>query len=506
LVVEDNPDDEELVLEHLRSEGWSPEHVRVQTPEAFLEALAREGGWDVVLSDYMMPRFDAREALSLLRARDQDTPFILVSGSVGEEVAVEAMRAGAQDFFPKGNITRLSAAVEREVREAQVRRERRRALAALREAERTSRLLVDSLRDRALVLLTPEGRVANWNRGAARLTGYAAAEALGSHLSRFYAEEARAAGEPEAHLAAARAGGAVSVEGWRLRSDGSRFWAESTIEAVREGEGGDGGAGGGAQGFSLLVSDTSERKRLVDALQEAVRVREDFLSIAGHELRTPLTSLLLHVQSLQRAAHGAPPDAPLLGDLRPGQLESRLGVVVRQAHRLIQLVQTLLDVTRLSSGPLVLMHEPVDLRALVSAVVEEWSESAARMQAPLHLTAPAPLHGRFDRLRLEGAVTQLLSNAVKYGAGKPVEVSLRAEEGGGWARLVVRDRGIGISAEDQARIFHRFERAVPDVHYGGFGLGLWIVRQVVEAHGGGISVESAPGAGAAFSVRLPLGG
>jgi signal transduction histidine kinase len=229
--------------------------------------------------------------------------------------------------------------------------------------------------------------------------------------------------------------------------------------------------------------------------QEALRLREEFLAVASHELKTPITSLHLDMEMIRRML-GAP-EVELRTGLRP-----RLERMVRQTGRLTALVNSLLDVSRLSSGRLELQRTEVELGELVHEVAERLSPEAARAGCALQVEIREPARGQWDRLRLEQVVTNLLGNALKYGAGAPVE--LRVEAGDGQARLVVRDHGIGIPREAQERIFQRFERAVPSHHFGGLGLGLYIVRYIIEAHGGTIGVESTPGQGSTFTVTLPL--
>jgi signal transduction histidine kinase len=248
------------------------------------------------------------------------------------------------------------------------------------------------------------------------------------------------------------------------------------------------------QRAKALESEIEHRKRIEQELVKALRMRDDFLSIAGHELRTPLTALQLQIHSLLSMVHqGSDP-----------RLKEKLERAGRQTERLASLTEGLLDVARLSTGRLTLQPEECDLSALVRDVVERCSETVAQAGCPLRVLVEEQVIGQWDRLRLEQVVTNLLSNALKYGAGKPVEVLVKAAKDR--ARLAVRDNGLGIALEDQARIFDRFERAVSLRHYGGLGLGLWITRQIVEAHGGVIRVESEPGSGATFTVELPYTG
>ncbi|HEX8538104.1 MAG TPA: ATP-binding protein [Cystobacter sp.] len=244
------------------------------------------------------------------------------------------------------------------------------------------------------------------------------------------------------------------------------------------------------QRAQVLESEIEHRKRIEQELLEALRLRDDFLSVAGHELRTPLTILQLHVHSLLGMAK----------ERRDELLKEKLEKARRQTDRLTALTDELLDVARLSTGQLTIRQEECDLSALVRDVLDRCTEAVVRSECQLQVDVDAHVRGFWDCSRLEQVVTNLLSNALKYGAGKPVEVRVTADKGR--ARLIVRDNGIGIPLKDQVRIFGRFERAVSSRNYSGLGLGLWICRQVVEAHGGVIRVESEPGNGATFIVEL----
>jgi signal transduction histidine kinase len=255
-----------------------------------------------------------------------------------------------------------------------------------------------------------------------------------------------------------------------------------------------------AENFSRIAALSEEQGRLYRAEQEAVRRRDDFLSIAAHELKTPLTSLQLHIQGLQSQVR-----ASTQKPLSPEKLTAKLESAYSQTQRLGRLVNDLLDISRIAQGQLHIKLEDVDLVALVRGQLERSREALTRAECPaqLHATAPAMV-GRWDAMRLEQVVGNLLANAMKYGAGKPIDLSL--EDRDGLVRLKVRDCGIGIAEEDRERIFERFERAVSVRHYGGFGLGLWIVREIVQALGGTIAVESTPGQGSTFTVSLPRSG
>ncbi|MCP3136641.1 ATP-binding protein [Pyxidicoccus sp. QH1ED-7-1] len=239
-----------------------------------------------------------------------------------------------------------------------------------------------------------------------------------------------------------------------------------------------------------------DNARLYQEAREAIRLRDEFMSIASHELKTPLTPLSLKLQALAR-------ELSRHSDAVPRRVvESYVEVGTRQVKKLSELVGDLLDVSRIAAGRLTLELEDVELGGLVREVMARYEPHAARAGSTLRLEgADGPINGRWDRLRLEQVVTNLVDNAVKYGNGRPIHVSLGALSSG--VRLSVRDEGIGIDPEHLPRLFGRFERAVSERHYGGLGLGLYITRTLVEAQGGCVRVESQPGLGSTFTVELP---
>jgi PAS domain S-box-containing protein len=357
------------------------------------------------------------------------------------------------------------------------------------------RLLIASVTDYAILTLDERGCIASWNLGAERIKGFRAEEILGQHFSRFYPPEDVARGKPQWELETAVRVGRFEEEGWRVRKDGTRFWANVVITALFD-------EGGQLRGFGKVTRDFTQRKadeerRELERLREALRTRDEFLSIASHELKTPLTPLQLKLATLKRLAESHP-EALLSGERLTRELET----ASRHVSRLANLIEDLLDVSRISVGTLSLTREPVDLCAITREVILRHAPQAVQKGCRVDMEAPVPVEGMWDRRRLDQAVTNLITNALKYGAGKPVHVRVVSENG--VAVLTVRDEGIGIASEHHARIFDRFMRAVPERNYGGLGLGLFITQQIVDAHRGNIEVQSEPGAGAAFTVRLPL--
>jgi signal transduction histidine kinase len=242
-----------------------------------------------------------------------------------------------------------------------------------------------------------------------------------------------------------------------------------------------------------------ERERLLTVAQRAIHVRDDFLALAAHELRTPCTSLQLAVQALSRS--GA---LDSLGKEASAGVRGFVGTIERQVSNLNHLVDRLLDALCIVGGELTVGRQEVDLADVARTAIAQLAQPLRVSGSALTLDAPAPVVGSWDRASLEQVATHLLSNAIKYGEGAPVEILVRAQDSA--AQLVVRDHGIGIPLADQARIFGRFERAVPLRHYGGLGLGLYITQRIVEQLGGTVTCESAPGKGSTFTVTLPREG
>jgi signal transduction histidine kinase len=247
----------------------------------------------------------------------------------------------------------------------------------------------------------------------------------------------------------------------------------------------------GKPSIGVIVTDLSERKRQEEA-EAAVRMRDEFLAIASHELRTPLSTLVLRLGLLERHA--------ISGDMN--QVQTSVNRAKEQTERMRRLVDRLLDVSQLAEGRLKLELAHGDLSEVVKEAVERFSEVASHAKCELRVTAPSNILTRIDRFRLDEAIGNVISNAIKYGAGKPVDIELKSKANK--ATLIVQDRGIGIPEEDLSRVFGRFERTSISHNYGGLGLGLYIAKQVIEQHKGSIRAENRSGGGARIVIELPL--
>jgi signal transduction histidine kinase len=244
-----------------------------------------------------------------------------------------------------------------------------------------------------------------------------------------------------------------------------------------------------AEELAGRVSAALENAQLYRKAEEALRVRDEFLSVAAHEIRGPVTSIHLAAQMLNVHEAAAP------------QRARATSIILREDRRLSRFVDELLDVGRIRAGRFHFDFEEVDLAQVARDVVARLGPELAASGSSISLTAPSEVPGTWDRMRLEQLIGNLLSNAIKFGGGEPIEVRVAAAED--WAEVEVNDHGIGISEDLQEQIFRPFERGVSSRHYGGLGLGLYIVRQIAEGHGGKVRVRSQPGEGSTFLVRLP---
>jgi PAS domain S-box-containing protein len=369
--------------------------------------------------------------------------------------------------------------------------DQKRAEQLAREGEQRLRLLIDNARDYAIYTLDPNGAVTSWNQGAVRLKGYSAEEVIGKHFSCFYTPEDLVAEKPQRLLATASAEGRVEDEGWRVRKDGSRFWASAVINSIRD----DAGA---LLGFAKITRDLTERRRAEDdrvllaQTGEALRVRDEILSFASHEMRTPLASLNLQLEMLRR-------DRNALSAPNQKEILERMD---RAYARMVELVESFLQYSRLQ-GRIILKTESVDLNALATEVVEELRPQAQRKGIGLVLKpAGGACSIESDQRFLRLILVNLIGNAIKFSDRGNVEVSLAAQDGE--RRVAVRDHGPGIAIADQMRIFEPFERgeAISNKHIPGVGLGLALVKRMSDAIGAKIELESQLGAGSTFTLVM----
>ena len=384
----------------------------------------------------------------------------------------------------------------------------------------TYRLLVQEVKEYAIFMLDPNGIILTWNAGAQRLKGWSAGEIIGRHFSTFYSQEDIAGRKPERVLETAIAVGRVEDEGWRLRKDGSRFWANVVITALRD-------SSGKLQGFGKVTRDMTERRRneeelrhtaerlkqmrddleirvasrtaelsqTIRDLEQANRIKDEFLATLSHELRTPLTAIVGWVQMLRTGA------------LSEDKTSKAMEVIDRNLTLQMKLIDDLLNISRIVSGKLKLEMQLANPAAIVQDALESVRPSIIAKELHLDVSFDEMLGPlRLDPARFQQIVWNLLSNAVKFTPRRGA-IRLVMERRNSEAVLKVSDTGEGIEPDFIPFVFDRFRQADSSRSrkHGGLGLGLSIVRHLVELHGGSVSVESpGKGQGSTFAVHLPI--
>jgi PAS domain S-box-containing protein len=500
LLVDDRKENLEVLRHTLSSPGY--ELVMAQNgEEALRKALVDD--FACIVLDVLLPGMDGFEIATLIKSRErsQHTPILFLTASAHDmRFIYRAYAVGGVDYMVKpidpdvlrakiaifADLYRKDLRIRRQaeaLREAD-RRQRERELAELRRtSDEHYRNLADAVP--CIVWTTDEhGALTYVNRLWTDYTGVSARDTLGwnwidvihpDDISRF-----------ESGWRSAISNRAVYTAECRIRraSDGQFRWhlcyAVPEIDSERDLVG----------GWLATLTDTED-------LRQAIMARDEFLAVASHELRTPLSTLAFVVHGVKALAERdePPPRVPLIDKMRTAE---------RQIGRLEKLIATLLDVTRITGRRMVLEPVDCDLSHLAREVTNRLREEAERAGCSLELRAPFSVRSRCDPFRLDQVLTNLITNAVRHGAGKPIQVSV--EEDGGMVRLSVTDSGEGISAEDLPRLFGRFERGSSTSARSGLGLGLFISRHIVQAHGGDIAVETEPGRGASFRVEIPRKG
>jgi PAS domain S-box-containing protein len=357
----------------------------------------------------------------------------------------------------------------------------------LRESEEGFRLLVDSIRDYAIFMLDPSGRVMSWNAGAERIKGYKAAEIIGHHFSRFYTIADIEAEEPGRALRDAMRHGSTEKEGWRVRKDGSRFWANVVITALFD-------VTGEHRGFAKITRDLTQRRQ-IEALEQTNRRVNEFLAMLAHELRNPLAPIRNAISVMHRA-----------GTMDATAAWAR-DVIDRQTTHLTRLVDDLLDISRITSGKITLRCQPVDVNEVVARAVEVARPIIDQKHHALTvIAAPQPVMVDADATRLAQIIVNLLNNAAKYTPehGR-IRLSVASDEE--IAIATVQDNGVGIPPPLLPHVFDLFAQGDRSTGRsdGGLGIGLSLARRLVELHRGTIHAKSdGPDLGSEFTMRLPL--
>lgn len=495
LLVEDSRLDAELLRLQLER-TWPHVRLEVQRDEPGFLAALDAGGWDVILSDYELPGFTGADLLDHRNRLAPDTPFIFVSGVIGEDNAVELLKRGATDYVGKGRLERLAPVLRRALREVEERRARDAAERQLRQADLRFARVVESLHDYAVIVLDEAGRIESWNRAARAVFGYEAGEVAGRSAALLFPPDAQPGAALADELGRARTTGKDGGSRWLVAKDGRRLWAEGVVAALDEKAGAPGG-------YCMVVHDATERHLAAEALraakeeaERANQAKDRFLAVLSHELRTPLAPITTAVHVLERTAQVDEKHRDLLPMIRRNvALEARL-------------IDDLLDLTAIGAGKVSLHRESIDMHQLAQAVVTMVADAAQEkdLRVELELAAASP-RVEADQARMQQVLWNLVRNAIKFTpAGGRIVLRSRLEDD----RFVLScaDSGIGIAAEALPRIFRPFEQADGEVArtYGGLGLGLAIAHGLMVQHGGEIRAESAGrGHGATFTLSIPRG-
>jgi PAS domain S-box-containing protein len=470
LQVEDSEIDAAWIVRALEKAGRQVQATRVEDAAAMRAAL--EGAeWDVIISDYRLPQFDAPSALRLLQETGRDIPFLVVSGTITAEAAVETMRSGAQDYVLKDDLSRLAPAVDRELREAKARNERRRAERAL---ERQTELV--NLAHDAIITTDAGGTITSWNVGAAEMYGWTEAEALGKEIRGLLPTEGAVSEEIEGAL---QRSGRWEGELVETARDGRRIAVESRRVLVR-------GEHGAPASMLKINRDITARKRAEERVREAERA-ESVALLAGsiaHDFNNILTSISGNIELA-------------LEEMCPScQVGNVLDIALESVQRAASLTNQLLAY----SGKGAFARTPVSVSDAVQEAVERLRSSAPKqVEIRAELAAgvpPVPM----DPGQMQLVLGNVILNGVEAIGEKPGRVTVRTGADAGGVRIEISDTGCGMDEETKKRIFEPFFTT----KFFGRGLGLAAVQGIVKAMNGTIGVESAPGAGTRVEILVPL--
>lgn len=487
LIVEDSEDDTELLVLELEQQGYAPIYERVDTAKA-MQAALDQADWDVIICDYSMPQFNAPAALALLQARDLDIPFIIVSGTIGEDIAVAAMKAGAHDYLIKGKLARLAPAIARELREAQERQARRQAQKALRENEERFRSLIENALD-LIAILESDGTIHYTSPSIKNLLGYDM-EAIATANIFQYLHPEDIPGVQQIFRNVIAQGNTVTAEfrcqhrngTWRLlEASGKRFVEPNGMTRI-----------------IVNARDSTERRqaeemrKALETEKELSEIRARFYAMMSHEFRSPLTAIQMTAQLLRDYFQ-------TFDVVKQQECFQR---IISATKRLVRLVDDVLVIGRAESGKFQFTPAPLDLVGFCQELITEFQLTSGKQHQIIFSCDSDCLDVEMDEELLRHVLSNLLSNAIKYSPiHSEIWFYLRQEPKA--VLLQVRDHGIGISPEDLPHLFESFHRGNNVDRIPGTGLGLAIAKKFAELQGGTIAVTSELGVGTTFTVTLP---
>ncbi|GAB4293207.1 MAG: PAS domain-containing sensor histidine kinase [Desulfuromonadia bacterium] len=470
LLIEDSEDDAFILLRELKKGGYDTECHRVETIQEVERALGEQ--WDLIISDYNLPGFFATDVLEKVKASGVDIPVIIVSGMIGEETAVAAMKAGAHDYLMKGSLQRLCPAIERELRDAVERRRRREAEAALRSQFSQISTIFDSLNVIVIVTDRESDRILFMNRQAEPLVN----QQWSGLTCHDILTELSVEPPPEREIFYRTAGEESPPFAWEFKSERNERWYNCIDRVIRWPD---------ERLVRMTVAiDITDQK-------EMERLKDEMISAVSHEMRTPLTAMLGFTEFL------------LENEVTPEQMSMALSTIHKETERLHELISNFLDLQKHKARREEYRIEPLDTCAVVEEARSLFAGEATRH--PININCPEPVS---DILGDEGKIHQLLnnliSNACKYSPdGAPIDIDVLEDDP--YVVIRVKDRGKGIPADMREKIFDKFYRLdnTDRRQAGGTGLGLALVREIVTALHGEIRVLDNPGGGSIFEVKLP---
>jgi PAS domain S-box-containing protein len=493
LLVEDSSRDSELIVYELVRGGFTPDWRRIETEAAMREALEADD-WDLVISDYSLPQFNGLAALGVLRSLEKDIPFIIVSGTIGEETAVEVMKAGANDYLMKNNLIRLVPAVSRELAEAKTRHERRQA----EEIVQLHNAIVTNMMEGIQLARLDDLKIIYTNPRFDEMFGYRKGELIGKNVGLL-----NAAGEQSAEGTVERISGSLMESGrWsgelcNLKKDGTIFWTRALVSKLQHPRLGS---------LSITVQeDITERKRAEEALrsakeaaEEANRAKSIFLANMSHEIRTPMNSIMGMAHLLSSTS-------------LTEEQQQYLDLMHYSARNLQALIDDILNLSHIESGKVNInetVFDPVELVEKCARLLEP-AATKKGLKIRRELSGDVERECLGDPMRLRQVLLELLNNAIKYTSSGEICMRLEKtlqEDRQPFLEISVSDTGPGIPSDKLDAIFESFVQLnmTTTKETSGTGLGLSIVRKLMELMGGSVDVRSEAGRGSVFTCTLPL--
>ncbi len=495
LIVEDIESDALLILRLLSKGGYEVDSTRVETDDE-LRAALQARSWDIVISDFSLPELDGPRALAIVQASGLDLPFIAVSGTMGEETAVRMMKAGAHDYVMKDNLPRLVPAVERELIQAAVRRERRQAVEALISSEQRFRSFVEQASD-IIFTLSTDGFLTYVSPNIKEILGYESNDYLGAWYEDLIHDDDIPGAGVFLHRLITTGDSRDGIE-YRVRhNNGEWRWHNLKASALYDADGAITAVLGISRDFSDRKQAEAALAQAKEAAEAANRAKSQFLANMSHELRTPLNAILGFSGLMSRDP-----------TLTPEQLEN-LAIINRSGEHLLSLINELLDMARIEAGGAVLQARDFDLKRMLDDVTDLFRPRAAAKGLNLH-TACDPHVPHFvcgDEGKLRQVLMNLLDNAIKFTEVGWVEITAHAADDANRLAFAVQDTGQGIPTAEQAAIFQPFgQSAAGHRAHEGAGLGLAISSEFVRLMGGKLRVFSSglPGQGSRFEFDVVL--